>query len=199
MRRSILLISLLLILAACTGCAQFGTYMKNRGNDLIDCFGARCSGGLGLLFNVRATQEVQAGIGLMYVGEGGFIGRRIYDWRDNLVFELGLPLLYYIRAYRWGGLIEPKGGATKGVMYTIPHDDDGPCSISEFDRDWDRQFFDIGLTVHVLFIGVNFEFRTKEFLDFLLGWTTLDITSDDAKPAPEPAAPDNPPAFPESE
>jgi hypothetical protein len=169
-----------------SGCAGFGTYMKDRGNDFLDCFGARFSGGLGLLFNVRATQELQLGVGLMYVSEYGFIGRKPYDWRGNLMGEIGLPLLFYMRSYVWGGLIEPKGGDTKGIMYTIPQDEKGPCSIAEFDRDWDRQFFDIGFTVHALVLGVNFEFRTKEFADFLLGWFGVDFAGDDTKAEESP-------------
>jgi hypothetical protein len=45
-----------------------------------------------------------------------------------------------------------------------------------------------------LFVGLGFEFDFREFVDFLLGWTTLDITGDDSarrcesRPEPPPAS-----------
>jgi hypothetical protein len=193
MKKIIPFIAFLVLLVLGGGCAQFGTYMKDRGNDFVDCFGFRLMGGPGMLFNVRCTQVVQVGAGVAAVTDTGFLGREMYPADGTIVGEAGVPF-YYSRGYIGGGVASPKRSAGRTVIGIFPKNEDGFCSVDKFDKEYDRQFFDVGFTFHLLMFGLNLEFRLKEFADFLLGWFGADITGDDTKreTTREPEAADNP-------
>jgi len=54
-------------------------------------------------------------------------------------------------------------------------------------------YFQCRRNVHLGWIGIHASLRPLDIVDFILGWTTLDILGDD-QPAPAPAAPSSPPA-----
>jgi len=53
----------LVLAMLCTGCAQLGSYLKDRGNDFVDCFSAGVGIGLPGAVEVRATDWLAAGAG----------------------------------------------------------------------------------------------------------------------------------------
>ncbi len=184
------------ILVVCVGCASLpgfersavqvqtgtkvqtggiGVYFKDRALDFADVFCLSLSMGIGVLANARVTQAVQAG-GIFFGGARfGLMGRQAGAWSEE-VFEMGFPGFYGRSAQ-----IIPGGGSIKAVgtergqsLWIFCGDEGVP-----YDKGYDRKFWQVGATVHAGIIGVDFSINLQELLDFLLGWTTVDICRDD--------------------
>ena len=152
-----------------------GVYLKDRCNDFADIFSLSLSTGVGVLLNARATQAIQAG-GFFFGGARlGFIGRHAGGWSEE-VFEMGIPGFYArsVKIIPSGDFME-RMNTERGQALWIFAGDEGVS----YNTGYDRKFWQVGLTAHALFLGLDFSVNLKELLDFILGWTTLDISRDD--------------------
>lgn len=71
------LVFVLIILALCAGCADFKTYLKDRGNDLADCFTARVGICYGLGVRAQVTNYLTASVGASLEKKKlGYFGRK---------------------------------------------------------------------------------------------------------------------------
>lgn len=162
-----------------------GTYFKDRANDFVDIFGFSLSVGMGIQANARVTQAIQGGGWFWGGARFGFIGREGGAWSET-VYELGFPG-FYLRSVE----IIPGSGNIKRVntergqsMWVFCGEKGAP-----YDSSYDRKFWQVGATVHAGLLGVDFSVNLKELLDFLIGWTTIDISRDDTgnrPPTPSP-------------
>jgi len=147
-------------------------YFGDRLLDALDCFILNVSTGPGFIINVRATKLGQAGIGMAKINRLGFVGRRFGRWAENRT-EIGISLLYF------------SNSQLKPLVYNrFLYDWCVNCRVDEVTdidmlRNNDRDFFDVAVTVHVLFAGFELGFRLREFADFLLGLFTVDFQGDD--------------------
>jgi hypothetical protein len=193
MRKLIILAACALIVATCLGCEAFklrkdyskvqdvktdksplARYFEDRFLDFWDMFGLKFHMGTGLLVNARATKFAQAGLGFIDGDKFGFKGRQLgywYEWRG----EVGVSVFYINTAKK-----DPIVG-NKFLFEAARQAETEEVSDIDIFRDDDRDRWDVGFTVHALFIGIDFEIRTKEVFDFLLGIFTLDMVKDDTK------------------
>lgn len=170
-----------LICVLCSGCASTSGYLKDRCRDGADIF--TCSVGVGLGAKVRVGP---VGTGLMVQHEmaglrRGTIG--IYDQSGNLN-----------RAFPWVDYVALcVGGETcNGAFYDL--DPRGKSFLASMDIPFVYRLEDVCNVKHnesrypfytqieaVLALGPSLRlgFNPGELLDFILGWTTLDIFGDD--------------------
>ncbi len=200
------------------GCAGFRDYMKKRGNDLADCFTVRGGWGYGLGVRAQVTNYCGASLGASFAeekhgyfgrtsvyAEGGWVGMPVNQLAPFLAFALGAsgdgsPSLFFImllspdwRIYDNAGLpssFKLFGFDVGGMGYRSRMEPETPLIREKF-------FIEVGATL----IAGSFDigFNPLEFIDFLLGWATVDMTGDDVKV--EKKTPDLPPpvqGFPES-
>lgn len=193
MRKLIILAACVLVISTCLGCEAFklrkdyskvqdvktdksplARYFEDRFLDFWDMFGLKFHMGTGLLVNARATKFAQAGLGFIDGDKFGFKGRELgywYEWRG----EVGVSVFYINTAKK-----DPIVG-NKFLFEAARQAETEEVSDIDIFRDDDRDRWDVGVTVHALFIGIDFEIRTKEVFDFLLGLFTLDMVKDDTK------------------
>ncbi len=193
MKRLVILAACVFVLSACVGCEAFklrkdyskiqevrtekgaiATYLEDRLLDFWDMFGFKISMGTGLLVNARATKFLQGGIGFMDGDKFGFKGREVGYWNEWRG-EVGASVAY-INSSRKNPLI-----GNKYFFEACRAAETEEVNDIDIFRDSDRDRWDIGVTAHLLFIGFEFEFRLKEFADFLVGLFTLDMCKDDTK------------------
>lgn len=182
------------------GCAEFGTYMRDRGHDFADCFTVRA--GLAYGFGVRAqvTNYFGASAGFsLDIKKYGFFGR------ERVKVEGGWGGIPILNAVLLSMYLSPgKHGPPPLSPFLVPFFtdfrfyEDGPllCSLKVFGFDLgkngfparktvpppflrERFFIEVGATLGA--VGLDLGFNPVEFLDFLLGWFTADITDDDEK------------------
>ena len=169
-RRALLLLGIMAaILMACGGCA----YLKDRGNDALDIFD------VGMTFTKEPRVGIYAGFQSLlaagYANVDGWmagVGNRHAGWLDMRYHAAGCLLEGY---EQWGfdGDYDPadEGSPTKrgigvGLIYGgYPTTVVKALNCPKF--------------LHVGFIGVNVNCKIAQALDFVLGWTTLDIGLDD--------------------
>jgi hypothetical protein len=216
---------IVLLLACVMGCAGFGQYMKDRGNDLADCFTVRGGIEYGIGARAQVTNYLGASIGgASEKVEAGYFGRTPVraEWGGWLGFPfVQLAGLQFGIALAIDGWVDVPRNTAGGLLLAFSslfctdargyHDrslPQGLCAlgvnIAEFcPTGWlgfgnmdermephtpflrEKFFIEIGACLGV--VGFDIGFNPVEFVDFLLGWTTLDITGDDgaAEPAPE--------------
>jgi len=184
-----LVLGVFLPLASLTsGCA----YLHNRGNDAKDIFD------VGLTFSKQPQFGLYCGfqslLGVGYAGVDGHecgIGQREMGWLPMRYNAGGLVLAGY-EQYAFDGKYDPRNPdspTTRGVGLGMFHYAT-PRSVVEM--------LQCAKFVHLGWIGVNLNCKIGELLDFVIGWSTLDIGGDDtagkeAEPATAPAAAPPPP------
>jgi hypothetical protein len=213
MKRVVIISGLAFLLALGSGCAGFGAYMKDRGNDFADCFTARAGICYGLGVRAQASNYLGASIGLSVGKKAGYFGRQYVEAEGNWV---GIPLLQLATPFLvvWPSIAEEYGNQP----YTTWHFIWDACTCllgTSYEHNFDAALpdnvrvlgFNLGEFVHpirmepptpfirekffvevgVTLFAVSFDagFNPVEFVDFLLGWTTLDITGDDTVHEPE--------------
>lgn len=187
--------AILTLALSTSGC----TYLQARGADFLDVFTLEASLGPGLHVIAHATDFVGTGIGSSkqhgvalhgrYAGMttrvafgAGFVHRSSIQEPERLHTVIGphrapsedewlspgyqagfmyIPVLWF---QSWGTMVESEGLGTfpRGI-----------------------RTFDISVGASAL-VGVHLGFSPGELLDFLLGWTTLDIAGDDVTRDVEP-------------
>lgn len=193
-----------LVLISVVGCATpFGTYMKDRGNDFADCFKADVGVGLGIDAQVMVTDIVAIGVGGSVTRKVGFKGRHVNDWWDK---HFGFPLMPFLLIYEVEGRpcwpwvttsIGTFGGEWEHALMKcyLPHHEDPNfptahtwsvlflncanligCRVKPFIDVYD---IECGVTAGV--VGARVGFSPGQFLDFVLGWSGVDIGKDDTK------------------
>lgn len=180
---SVLLVTAALLVLA-TGCADFKTYMRDRGNDLADCFMARMgtSYGFGLRTQVTDFFRVSAGFGTYEEDWVGYLGRDSLDycWK---VYWAGLPLSIagLCTDVRWSIPCEFLEPSLLGVNFAEFCWRDKPYPAWTATHRYMRETFFVEFGATLGLVGFDVGFNPVEFADFLLGWFGLDIATDDAR------------------
>lgn len=200
---AVIILSLLLF-AGSTGCASVGTYFKDRGNDFLDCFNLDAGYGYGLDARVRVGHSVSFCVGGSNVHKYGMRGRHFGEWRDirigypvsaffaiapcpasssssgEVCTQVLMALLGGIHFEENGEGLGPggKGGAAGGydsVNFWILS-----LRQTRLENAWEEfRVLDVEAGCTLGFVGVNVGFSLGHFADFVLGWFTLDVASDD--------------------
>jgi hypothetical protein len=182
-----------ILMSVGSGCA-LGMWAADRSNDFIDMFGLRVCGnlGLGLEANVRATEAFQTGLGWSEKYCIGFKGRDVGVYLEqsySLPFMPSdwLPWIYpspfgserCLKREKQGGTF-PDVSVSRQVFFGVPSD-------VAFGRkgektNYDRRYDEVGVSAYAVMVGVEFEVRLLEVLDFALGMATfglVDVMGDD--------------------
>jgi hypothetical protein len=202
-----------------SGCADFKTYMRDRGNDLADCFTVRYGMACGIGARVQVTSYTGASVGFLYAeNKKGWYGREPFSQYSTLYERdmwVGMP---FIQLISWIPFVSnndstpmkriagftclllgtdirrsrgslPEAVNVLGINFGDAFISEGVKHGSHKDSTplLRRNFF-IEVSIPLLYVGFDFGFNPVEFVDFLLGWTTLDITGDDAVPETEQEA-----------
>jgi hypothetical protein len=198
MRTAIIAVLVFAFIACCTGCQAFtlrkdysklpevktpkgplATYIDDRALDFMDWwptpFNMRLRMGPGLLFNFRGTKFAQAGWGFFDGETLGFKGRQLGSWREWRD-EVGVSVFYITKTKK--DLLTGNRFLFDAMRKAEPE------AVGDIDifREDDRDRWDCGCTVHLLFVGLDWDIiRPREIADFLLGLFTLDFQKDDTK------------------
>ena len=200
-------IAFLVILGS--GCADFSVYMKDRGNDLADCFTVRVGRGCGLGARFQVTNYFGAAVGFSQERKIGYFGREPVEVRGfwagipapqivSVVPFLAAPFSAFSREERYFTPLEwlktwftmvlttewasyERGLITESERFL-------GVNLAEFTEpgwlDPPPPFIGEKLFIEVgaaLFaVGFDIGFNPAEFADFLLGWFSLDLAGDDA-------------------
>ncbi|MFC1498631.1 hypothetical protein ACFLS1_09220 [Verrucomicrobiota bacterium] len=172
MKKTIQLILLLGLAASGSGCAT--PYMIDRGRDAADIVTAGVGMGLGAKARVG---PIQAGL-LADMTVVGFRGGDVVGMEYGV--PIGGPCDYQM--FAWGidffpGVDPPRNKAfcSRNLCYYIPF-----VYMAEGDKDMIPLYYYTQIELVVdLGVGFRLGFNPGELLDFILGWTTLDIFNDD--------------------
>jgi len=172
-----------LLLPGCAG------YWEHRGLDLMDSWRFRVLG-VGFHASVRATHFLQAGLGMgipgLMEGNGiGMVGRQVgLRLNPTFIAEAGLAPLAHVRTAD-GTVRGIVLGRTSFYEHAMPEPSwtFAPSPIA-YRRVYDRGLFEVGGSLYWI-LGLDFGFDPLEFADFILGFATLDIMSDDPSRLPE--------------
>jgi hypothetical protein len=195
--RARLLLALLGATAACAGPAgrrDVSSWMEARGADFMDVFGLRLAAGVGLGVYARATEYMQ--LGVMYRGpaESRLVVSSETPHTEDFRVR-GVPCVVAGTIGRYGGLWYEN---TREVMLPLYDNRDEPQSpirreviagVVSLDGSADDWRGSIGVGVHALLIGGEFEVRPWQAVDFLAGLIGYDPSGDDV-PVVGEAAPE---------
>jgi len=162
-----------LLLAATTlgGCTA-GAW-RDRGHDFAELLEARCTFGPGLAAHARATELLQ--IGVTSLEEAHAIG--LMEGRVTVVREerdeLGLSLLHQYEYRRKGDELLD----IRNPRFGDPGFERHPLS---WQTEHDRHLADVGLGLHIVYVGVDATFHFGELWDALAGLVGFDPSGDDA-------------------
>lgn len=201
----LILIAIALMTAVSCSTIKSNRYLKNRVLDLADIFTVELTHGPGLHGFLRATDFFGIGLGFSeqrgyrlmgrYVGSGKRVGY-------GLLFISGSGYVYYKDTFIdscWTILGEkPDRESVQKYFF----DSQGPdfwffaflpgasgagwrlYGKEDFTKRWQRSL-DLGVDASA-YLGFHLGLSPGELLDFLIGWTTLDIVGDDSPAAPLP-------------
>jgi hypothetical protein len=189
--RRVLILCLLLSCAVFSGC----TYSKNRANDFLDSMRLSVGVGFGVGVQAKATGFFHPSFGL-----GGAAQKFGWDTRGPEVgtwhevegfFPVGtliMPMQPLPNSEHSEGLTLPwmyqrsSAGSTKVgsyLFFSTPPSDERLKEGSTAWR-WIALIFDFEAGFSAPIINARVGANPPELIDFLLGWTTLDIAGDDA-------------------
>lgn len=175
--------------AMVVGCARPATgYLAQRGADLADCFEGRVGYGFPAYVGVKATDFLVAGLGTATAYRVGWAGR--YRNFEGAEREEGLPLLFN-RLSMYEGEVVKEAAYSEETLSPF-------STIREFHPKNSARPPAGGLTAEQFWLrasltagpSVSVGFNLAEFVDFLVGLTTVDILGDDnwpSRPAPTKA------------
>jgi hypothetical protein len=180
-----LILLLLAIIVLAGGCQ----YANARLRDAADCVAVSATVGRGFVVDAQATWLARVGIGKLkgqryavYFGEPrhmptrcrvlglGPVSLEVMENGDYGLYWLGLAGLPYALA--------AEGEKATLRWTTLP-----PGEGREY---YGNYFPDVGFALHLFYGGVEFRVKLLEIIDFLAGFTTIDISSDDIRVSQEP-------------
>jgi hypothetical protein len=180
-RRLLVPLTVVLICAACSGCAT-GGYFEDRANDAADIFTATIGQGGGMRVRVGPV-HVGALVELRYMGlrNGEFDG----DGNHGVPLDmelLCLPLPGGPRNDSFFSAEMTQMGEDREKAYAVvgrlPFVTTGPLYPDEAVTIPSHFWTQIDLYLG-LYYSVRLGFNPGEMVDFVLGWTTIDIYADD--------------------
>ena len=178
----------LVLAVSCTSC---GPYLQDRGNDAKD------------MFEVGLTLSAKPGFAIFqdyfnYLPHGFSTVDGLFIGNGNR--KLGISKFH---DYSWGVLVTGHERARLGKLDPADHHQLSPLYVEKLKADgkplptenpgWGTgacgvkpegpapwpSFISCRRNVHLGFIGVHASLHPADIVDFLLGWTTLDIMGDD--------------------
>ena len=176
MRRAAPLLACVLLLAACRTSAR--GYFSDRLEDTVDMVPFSVATGPGFYVGARATAIAGTGIGWAKTHRAGWRRRKAWadhpaelvtfrDWRER---EKGVLLA-------WDRSSDPEPGAGNlGVVVPAIDEDDDFGYRPYVDL---ASALDAELEAHLFYVGLRIGASPVQIVDWLLGWTTLDILGDD--------------------
>ncbi len=185
-KRALVCLVVLALGAVVVGCTRPATgYLAQRGADFADCFEGRVGYGFPAYVGVKATDFLVVGLGTATSHRIGWAGR--YRNFEGVEKEEGLPLLFNRLSMYEGEVVKEAAYSeeTLSPFSTIrefhPKESPRPCAGGLMaEQFWLRASLTAGPSLSV-------GFNLAEFVDFLVGLTTVDILGDDNWP-PQPAA-----------
>lgn len=163
------------ILIACLICIWAGGcagYFRDRLKDASEMFECGAGYSMGVTVNARVTKLVQAGVG-GYTGEwAGLREGSFATWSEERT-EFGVTPFYYHEVFRKSdGLID--------IHHPLLWDAGHEQFLNDLFLITDRGFFEVGLTVNTILVGIDISVELAEVADFVTGLVGIDILSDDA-------------------
>jgi len=165
------MLGLVVILLGATGCAS--SYWKDRGADASDFLD------IGITYSREPQVAVYAGFqSLLSVGyasvDGGMLGLGQGQFGDIAMRNRAAGLVVAgAEQYAFGAHYDPADPAYPEWRGA------GFCLLSHKTPATTMEFLQCPKFVHLGWIGLNVNCKIGELLDFVLGWTTLDIGGDD--------------------
>jgi hypothetical protein len=165
-------IAALLLAATTLGGCSAGAW-RDRGHDWAELFEARCTIGPGLAAHARATELLQIGASSLAEAHAvGLMEGRITVVREERS-ELGLSLLHQYEYRRSGSKLLD----VRNPRFGDPGWERHPLS---WQTEHDRQLADVGLGLHIIYVGVDATFHLGELWDAVAGLVGFDPSGDDA-------------------
>jgi hypothetical protein len=179
---------LLILLAVAPGCATTGArdlpgWAEARGADLMDVIGLRVALGPGLGAYLRLTEVAQ--LGYLSIGEA-----ELYLPSPQGASLRAFPAVVFGLRGRYGGLwfessteFMLPGFSTRD--YTVVNVRERPIqreSIAGYvtpNGEYDDWRYELGLGVHLIVVGIQFEVRPLQGIDFIAGLLGYDPAGDD--------------------
>jgi HEAT repeat protein len=196
-RKILRLLSAVVVLACITttGCAEFKTYMKDRSNDLADCFTVRAglSTGLGVRTQITNFFSVSAG-GSFEEEKSGYFGRAPVNIKGFWVGEPFLTFMAFrhvgespfspgmftdVRRYEDRALPAAMGLTLLGGLNVVELQPSNENYRMKPPTPFLREKFFIEVSATLGVVGFDLGFNPVEFVDFLLGWFGADVAGDD--------------------
>jgi hypothetical protein len=164
---------LLLLLLLTGGCSGYARDRLKDASEIVE-FGVGIS--RGLCVNARATKVLQAGAG-GYSGMWGGLREGVFcSWIEERA-EFGVSPLYLHEVFR-------KSDTLVDIRHPLLLSPGYGEFLNDFRLITDRGFFEIGLTVNAIFIGIDAAVEPAEAVDFLVGIFGWDLLGDDAFSVP---------------
>ncbi|RME04112.1 MAG: hypothetical protein D6805_04150 [Planctomycetota bacterium] len=177
----IYLLTLAILALFSSGCSS--VYFQDRLGDLRDVLRFGFTYGSGALVNVRVTKLAQVGAGVFEVYKWGIQGRADGFWREYRG-EFGVSLVYFTHIekefIRGNKTLEEN--IQQHQQYIQRQQQMGEIADSLRDMEpfyGDRTFGEVGFTVHILGLGLEFALDLPSLLDFFSGWILFDPQNDD--------------------
>jgi hypothetical protein len=155
------------LLSGCSAAAW-----KDRGHDLAQIFDASFSFGPGMAADVRVTELAQVGFGDFKGGTAGLLDGRLAAASEERN-ELGVSLIHVYEYRRESDQLLD----VRHPRFADPGWDPLPLS---WRMQSDRRNSDVGVGLHVAYVGFNAAFRIGELFDFVAGCFGFDPLHDDA-------------------
>jgi len=174
-------------LAACSGCAGLEPYLANRGADFLDIFMVEMTAGPGVDVHAQFTSYLGTAVGgslqegLLWHGRHFGMGKR--DTMGLLVMAVTESEGRQMFSLH-GGTHEARGGAWYALLPFKRGPAGGELSMDAAEK-WPHNL-DIQIGASIIY-GLHVGISPGEFIDFLVGLTTVDLANDDLE-GEEPAA-----------